>query len=57
VSHELDPTRIEECISQAKQQREKYMAEVWGSSLKKAIGALFLLLAAMLPSLKDGSGS
>ena len=56
MSHD-DPTRIDECISQAKQQRAKYMAEVSGPSLKKAIGALFLLLAAMLPSLKDGSGS
>lgn len=57
MSHEFDHTHIELCINQAKQKRAKHMAAVWGPALKKAIAGLFLLLAAVLPSLKGGSGS
>ena len=57
MSHEFDRTRIEQCISQAKQTRAKHMAEFGGPALKKAIGGLFVFLAALLPSLKGGDGS
>lgn len=55
MSDEFDRTRIEQCISKAKQERAKYMTEVWGPALKKVIGGLLLLLAALLPSLKGGT--
>jgi hypothetical protein len=57
MSHQVDHTRIEECIRQAKQERAKYMAEVWGPALKKAMAGLLLLLAALLPWFKNGPGS
>jgi len=52
MSHEFDRTRIEECISQVKQRRANQMAVVWGPALKKVVGAVFLLLATMLPLIK-----
>ena len=57
MSHEFDRDRIEQCISQAKQERAKHIAEVWGPAFMKVVGGLFLLLAALLPSLKSGSKS
>jgi hypothetical protein len=57
MSHEFDRTRIEECISQARQKRVKHMAVAWGPAFKNVIGALFLLLAAMLPLLRGGPRS
>jgi hypothetical protein len=57
MSHEFDHTRIEQCISRTKQEQAKYMTEVWGPALKKAIRGLLLLLTALLPSLKGGPDS
>jgi hypothetical protein len=57
MSHEFDHTRIEEYIKRAKQERAKYMAEVWGPALKKAIRGLLLVLVAVLPTLKGGADS
>jgi hypothetical protein len=57
MSHEFDRTKIEELIQQAKQNRAEHMREFWPPALKRTVGGLFLLLAALLPSLKGGSGS
>jgi hypothetical protein len=54
MSHEFDR---EQLIMRAKQKRAEYLAEFWGPALKKSVGRLVILLAALLPSLKDGSGS
>jgi hypothetical protein len=57
MSYLFDSTRVEQSIRQAEQERAKHVARVLRPALRKTIGGLFALLAALLPFLKGGSGA
>ncbi len=59
MSHEFNRSHIEQIISQAKQERARYMREICGPALKapalKTIGGLTLLLV-FIAALIQSSG-
>jgi hypothetical protein len=57
MSYLFDSTRVEQSIRQAEQERAKHVSRVLRPALRKTIGGLFALLAALLPFLKGGSGA